>query len=151
MAQDLKNTPVYWHMPESTYNCAASLPPKLLINYGRVHHIYIFIKGLYKCKNGWVSCIWCSVEWKTFFDLVFVCLATETRSHDSVLLIRAGVGDPRDGVGNSLLPPRNGKEELVLHSDPNAPHHSFAGNVVHETQVVAHVDPARRKVRTSLR
>ena len=87
---------------------------------------------------------------KTFFDLVFVCLAIETRSHDSVLLIRARVGDPWDGVGNSLLPPGDGKEELVLHSDPNAPHQGFAGNVVHETQAVAHVDPARRKVGTSL-
>ena len=33
---------------------------------------------------------------KTFFDLVFVCLATETGSHDSILLIRARVGHPWD-------------------------------------------------------
>ena len=78
----------------------------------------------------------------------FVRLASEAQLHDSVLLIRAVVWDPWDGVGNSLLPPGNGKEELVLHPDPNAPHHSFAGNVVHETQAVAHVDPWRRKVGT---
>ena len=67
-------------------------------------------------------------------------------SHDSVLLVGARVGDPWDRVGHGLLPPGDGEEELVLHSDPDAPHQGFAGKVVHETQAVAHVDPMRRKV-----
>ena len=67
-------------------------------------------------------------------------------SHDSVLLVGARVGDPWDRVGHGLLPPGDGEEELVLHSDPDAPHQGFAGHVVHETQAVAHVYPAKEKV-----
>ena len=36
--------------------------------------------------------------------------------------------------------PGNGKEELVLHPDPDAPHDRLAGHVVHEPEPVLDVD-----------
>ena len=52
------------------------------------------------------------------------------------------IWDPWDGVGDGCLPPRYGEKELIVHSNPNAPHDGLTGHIIHEAQTIPHIDPA---------